>query len=421
MTHRIRAALCCALLAAGLAPGCNRTPASKPAKQEPAAVEHHIDEASLNRVTLAEQAVQRLGIQLAEVKLSDIRRKRTVGGEVVLPPGKSIVVSAPIAGTLSAPPAASQPVPGARVAARQPIFSFKPLLTPERDVLTPSERVRVAQTKADVATIQIEAARQIESAKLTVQAAQIVHDRAAQMLQSKAGSQRSLDEAAVQLKLAQEALTTAEARNRFLSGIQLDEQAGELATRVVESPVAGVLQSIEAAEGETVVPGEPLFSVITTNRVWIRVPIYVGQWRDIDTQAPAQIVEFGAGPGTAPLEATHVAAPPAADPQAATVDVIYALDNRDGQLYPGQKVAATVPLQGQKSSLAVPLKAILYDIHGGAWVYQQLQPRVYARRRVSLEYVDGDTAVLVSGPEAGSQVVTDGAAELFGAEFGVGH
>ena len=106
----------------------------------------------------------------------------------MLPPGKSIIVSAPIAGTLSAPSERARSGARQRVEAGQAIFTFKPLLTPERDVLTPSERVRVAQTKADVATAQIEAERQIESAKVTVEAAQIAYDRAVQLLKNKAGS-----------------------------------------------------------------------------------------------------------------------------------------------------------------------------------------------------------------------------------------
>jgi len=401
--------------------GCNEPAKPAASKTEPAHVDHHVEEADLNTITLTEQAEQRLGIQLAETKLTEIQRKRTVGGEVLLPPGQAIIVSAPMAGTLSTPSGSTIPVPGSRVEAGQAIFTFKPLLTAERDVLTPSEQVRVAQTKADVATLQLDAERQIESAKITVDAAQIAYDRAAQLLKNKAGSQRSVDEAGANLKLAQEALITAEARNKFLSGIKLDEQAGDLASRDIESPVAGVLQGLDSAAGETVVAGKILFSVITTKRVWIRVPIYVGKWREIDTTQVATIAEFGQPLNTDQHEAKYVSAPPSANPTATTVDVYYEIGNEDGRLYPGQKLAVTVPLQSRAKSLTVPLKAVLYDIHGGAWVYEQIAPHVYARRRVAVEYVDGDQAVLASGPEPGCKVVTDGAAELFGTEFGVGH
>ena len=86
------------------------------------------------------------------------------------------------------------PTPGSKLIIGQPIFSFKPLLTPERDVLTPAERVRVAQTKADVATAQIEAERQVHSTKVAVEAAEIAYNRAVQLLKYKAGSQRTVTE-----------------------------------------------------------------------------------------------------------------------------------------------------------------------------------------------------------------------------------
>lgn len=404
-----------------VAPGCNKAGKQATTKTEPALVEHHVAERDLNRITLTERAEQRLGIVLADVTLTEVQRKRSVGGEVMVPPGKTITVSAPITGTLSAPANGKVPVPGSRVEAGRAMFTFKPLLTPERDVLTPSERVRVAQTKADVATVQIEAERQIVSAKVTVEAAQIAYDRAVQLLENKAGSERRVDEASANLQLAKEALKTAETRHRFLSGIKLDEQAGELASRTIGSPVAGVLQTLDTATGETVTAGEALFSVITTNRVWIRVPVYVGEWRNIDTTQDAIVSEFGQATGLAPRDARYVSAPPSANPTATTVDIYYELSNDDGKLHPGQKLAVTVPLSSRAQSLVVPFTAILYDIHGGAWVYQQMDEHVFARQRVSVEYVDGDTAVLASGPVAGSKVVTDGAAELFGTEFGVGH
>lgn len=420
MNRRISAVTVLAIAAAVSLAGCNKSEKQGAPKAEPAHVEHHVDEKDLNTITLTEQAEKRLGIQLAETILTEVRRKRTVGGEVILPPGQTILVSAPIAGTLSLPTGGSIPVPGSRVESGQAIFNFKPLLTPERDVLTPSERVRVAQAKAEVATAQIEAERQIESVKVTVEAAQIAYDRAVQLLKNKAGSQRSVDEAEANLKLTREAQTTAEVRYDFISGIKLDEQEGELEGYSIESPVAGVLEGLDSAPGETVSAGDALFSVITMNRVWIRVPVYVGQWRDIDTGQMAMVAEFGQQPPP-PREAKYVSAPPSANPNANTVDVYYALDNEDGKLYPGQKLAVTLPLFSRSESLVVPFKAIVYDIHGGAWVYEQLAPHVYSRRRVSVEYVDGDYAVLVAGPEPGSKVVTEGAAELFGTEFGVGH
>jgi len=68
----------------------------------------------------------------------------------------------------------------------------------------------------------------------------------------------------------------------------------------------------------------------------------------------------------------------------------------------------------------IPDSALLHDIHGGTWVYERTAPHVYARRRVEVRDTVGGVAILTRGPETGTPVVTTGAAELFGIEFGAG-
>jgi hypothetical protein len=69
----------------------------------------------------------------------------------------------------------------------------------------------------------------------------------------------------------------------------------------------------------------------------------------------------------------------------------------------------------------VPYAAVLYDAQGDTWVYTSPEPQVYIRHRISVDYIDRDLAVLSDGPPIGTTVVTVGAAELFGAEFEIGH
>jgi hypothetical protein len=68
----------------------------------------------------------------------------------------------------------------------------------------------------------------------------------------------------------------------------------------------------------------------------------------------------------------------------------------------------------------VPASALLYDAEGGVWVYERVAPQTYARRRVQIAHVTGAEAALAGDALAGREIVTAGAAELFGAEFGAG-
>ncbi len=71
--------------------------------------------------------------------------------------------------------------------------------------------------------------------------------------------------------------------------------------------------------------------------------------------------------------------------------------------------------------MVVPYAAVLYDAKGQTWVYTSPEPLKFVRHAISVAYIDGDQAVLTAGPPAGTQVVTVGGQELFGAEFEVGH
>lgn len=69
----------------------------------------------------------------------------------------------------------------------------------------------------------------------------------------------------------------------------------------------------------------------------------------------------------------------------------------------------------------VPYSAVIYDSHGDTWVYTSPENLVYVRAHIKVERIDRDKAILSEGPPAGTQVVTVGAALLFGTEFEVGH
>jgi hypothetical protein len=74
-----------------------------------------------------------------------------------------------------------------------------------------------------------------------------------------------------------------------------------------------------------------------------------------------------------------------------------------------------------KSRTVIPYGTVLYDAKGATWVYVAQAPLSFVRERVTIEYIKGGQAVLTDGPAIGTAVVTVGAAELYGTEFGVGH
>jgi hypothetical protein len=69
----------------------------------------------------------------------------------------------------------------------------------------------------------------------------------------------------------------------------------------------------------------------------------------------------------------------------------------------------------------VPYASIIYDPHGGTWVYTSPKERTFVRQKVVVDTIEGDDVMLRDGPPPGTLVASTGVAEIYGTEFGVGH
>ncbi len=426
------------LLILVLSPACaKKTSPPSHAGPAPAKVEKLPLETEISRITLAPEAEQRLGIALAQVTRRRLQRRRTFGGDVVVPGGKAIIVSAPLAGTI-APPAQRQiPLPGQLVDAGEPVISLIPLLTPERYVPTPAERAQMANAKATMLAALTVAKGDVQRGQAEVDGARIAFARAEQLLADRVGSARAMDDAKALLNIAESTLQAAKDREqqfeKLLVELESFEEGGNASPLSLVSPQTGVIRSLSVSRGQTVAPGAALFEVVDTSTMWIRLPLYVDLIPMIDTQADANLVALGRRAARRAADEPHsldnssedvvarpVTAPPTADALNTTADLYYEVDNADNTFRPGQRVGLSLKLRGEEESLVVPSNAILYDIFGGTWVYVKSGDHAFERHRVLIRYTANDQAVLDRGPAEGTQVVTDGAAELYGTEFGAG-
>src|SRR5262245_59737292 len=54
-------------------------------------------------------------------------------------------------------------------------------------------------------------------------------------------------------------------------------------------------------------------------------------------------------------------------------------------------------IDGQPRAV-VPYSAVIYDLHGEAWVYTNPAQLIYIRAAIAIDYIDDDRTVLLSGP-----------------------
>jgi multidrug efflux pump subunit AcrA (membrane-fusion protein) len=74
--------------------------------------------------------------------------------------------------------------------------------------------------------------------------------------------------------------------------------------------------------------------------------------------------------------------------------------------------------EGAAGHTVIPHDAVLYDADGGTWTYTSPNPLVYQRADIRVARIDGVSAILTRGPPAGTRVVTAGATEIWGVEYG---
>lgn len=414
MTHWRQPVGLMLIIASGLISGCSRQAAGSPKPTPPATVAHPIKENELNTVVLTSEAESRLGLSTAEVERRSVPRFRSYGGEVVLPASALLTVSAPVNGTLQIVKGQELPQVGTSVREGQPMFALVP------HVLTQSERVSLGQARLQLAQLQIDAERDVKQAQVQVDAAQINYDRADQLVRSQAGTKKDRDDADAMLQTAKKSIEAALLRKKLVDSVELDTEAGALKALIIPAPRKGIVRATYAVPGEMVPAGSALFEIMNTDSVWIKVPVYVGELGEIADEQPAQVKNLADLPGAPGVLVKPVLAPPTALATASAVDLYYELPNSEGKYRPGQRVSVLLAVKGEAKSLGLPWPAVVHDIYGGTWVYVQTAPRTFARQRVQVRYVNGDWAVLAEGPAVGAKVVTAGAAEVFGTEFGFG-
>jgi hypothetical protein len=153
--------------------------------------------------------------------------------------------------------------------------------------------------------------------------------------------------------------------------------------------------------------------------VWVLVTLSPAEWDRLAKDKPARLLplptreewdgEVWAEPsGMGPLE----------DMRRLMLSLYYVVPGKDHDLTVRNRVRVELQLAGSdETRKVVPYGAVYYDGKGDAWVYVNTKPLTFERRRINVERVEGDLAVLSDGPSVGTSVVTVGAALLYGAEI----
>ena len=191
-----------------------------------------------------------------------------------------------------------------------------------------------------------------------------------------------------------------------LSLIELTDKAAERID-IQTVPVGDELIARKRVFGGKVVEGDV--------SVLVRVALNESDLNSVDRTQPVIIRPMEEGMNG--WKSEIVVAPDPSD----TTKALYCAVARESGFVLDQRVLVEVSVKSSGTQQwVIPYAAVLYDTHGDTWVYTKIDYLTFVRAPIIVEYIEGDLAVLSDGPPTGTEVVTAGAGELFGAEYGIG-
>ena len=171
------------------------------------------------------------------------------------------------------------------------------------------------------------------------------------------------------------------------------------------SPIAGTVIAQNVVRGQGVAPGNELFEIVDTSRVWVFANLPIEQARKFKEGDVGTILPKGGEPVTAPL--TYLA--PVADETTRTIRIRFEVANKLHRLKPREYVNVQLTIDSPPT-LAVPLSALTMvgNVRG---VFVQRETG-YAFVPIEAGREGGGWVEVQKGPTAGEQVVVDGVFDL---------
>ena len=171
------------------------------------------------------------------------------------------------------------------------------------------------------------------------------------------------------------------------------------------APIAGTVVTQNAVRGQGVAPGDELFEVVDTSRVWVFANLPIEQARKFKEGDSGTITAKGGEPITAPL--TYLA--PVADETTRTIRVRFEVANLQGQLKPREYVEVALGWAGPPV-VAVPLSTITtIDKIRGLFIEAE---GGYTFAPIDTGREGGGWVEIRRGAREGDSVVTEGVFDL---------
>jgi membrane fusion protein (multidrug efflux system) len=221
------------------------------------------------------------------------------------------------------------------------------------------------------------------------------HERAKQLFERNVISSKELEDASIDLRVAEADYEVAQAR---------------LAKTRIRAPFSGLAGRRRVSKGAYLSVGERITELARVDRMRVRFAAperYMGDLR-VGVQVAIQTPAY---PGETFLGRLSVV-DPIVDPQSRTVQLVASVPNPGSRLRPGMSADVRVTIAQRSNALMVPDEAVFAEGNQD-FVYLVKADSTVARAAVRLGTRDSARVEILSGLEAGSKVIRAGHQKLY--------
>jgi RND family efflux transporter MFP subunit len=350
-------------------------------------------------------------MKLALVEEQRVARQITTTGRVIPAANSQAIVAPPVGGILSG---TTLPRVGQGVVRGQAIAVVQQIATSAEQA-----QVRAAAASLSLETARLEADRRTASGEL--EAARVRFDlatkeaaRAQRLYERKAFSERQLQAAEADLRVAKAAYDAAAKRVEALSSSPAVSNASRgvgsaNASHKVSAPLSGYVTKVNKSLGEQVQPGEAILEISNLDTVWVEAPIFE---QDLSRLAGNVSATFTtAAYPNQEFKGVVLDIGAVIDEQTRASKVVFQLPNEGRALRLGMQANVRLDAGEQVTAMLIPREAVL-EHEGRKIVYVLLSGEEFERREVVVGDEMGNRVAVLSGLNKGERVVTQGALQL---------
>lgn len=248
----------------------------------------------------------------------------------------------------------------------------------------------------------------VREARAVLDEAKLTNDRAETFVKEGIGTRADMDRAIAALRVAESRYQDAieEVRNRQ-AVLQQRRSELELADQAVRdssltAPFSGMVRERHATVGQFLAAGTPVVTIVRMNPLRLRLAVPERAATSVRLNQDVRVTLEG----DATVHTGRVArVSPAIDESSRTLMVEAEVSNKGALLRPGSFANAEIVLQAQEKAIVVPTSALV--TFAGVDKVLVVADGKSVEKRVSTGRREGDRVEIVSGLNAGEQVVVD--------------